>query len=72
MEDQAQLGILALIQLILASKMDTVEQPMHQYQDGQLMLCRGELKFEDYLSASTNTNTPFYAGVQYQHLGNNV
>ena len=56
------------------SRWDTVEQPMHQYQDGNLMLYAEEsLKFEDYLSASTNTNTPMhYAGVQYQFLGNNV
>lgn len=56
------------------SRWDTVEQPMFQYQDGNLMLyVEKSLKFEDYLSASTNTTSYFpYAGVQYNYLGNNT
>lgn len=56
------------------SRWDTVEQPMMQYQDGNLMLyAEDSLKFEDYLSASTNTTSVFpYSGVQYNHLGTNA
>ena len=49
---------------------DSIEQPMHQYQSGYLMLyAERSFKFEDYVSAVLTYNDYNRAYVQYHELG---